>query len=87
MSHLQSNYRGRMYRTIIVFSPILLRALWNIIWAWIDEFVQQKIIICGWYDSQKTIDEYVERSQYEEKFGGTQPDKVDNFFPPKFVDQ
>ena len=40
MSHLQSNYRGRMYRTIIVFSPILLRALWNIIWAWIDEFVQ-----------------------------------------------
>ena len=56
MSHLQNNYRGRMFRTIIVFSPFLLRALWNIIWAWIDEFVQQKIIICGWYDAQKTLD-------------------------------
>ena len=51
MSHLQNNFRGRMFRTFVVFSPMLLRALWNIIWAWIDEYVQQKIIICGWYDA------------------------------------
>ena len=40
MQHLQSNFRGRMFRTVVVFSPMMLRAIWNIVWAFIDEFVQ-----------------------------------------------
>lgn len=36
---LQSNFRGRMFRMIAINSHWVLRALWNAVWSWLDEFV------------------------------------------------
>ena len=43
VSTLQSRFRGRMYRMIVCFSQFMLRAMWTVIWTWIDEFIKTKI--------------------------------------------
>jgi len=48
----------------------MLRALWNVVWTWIDDFIKQKIIICGYYDYKQTLLEYISENVLEEKYGG-----------------
>lgn len=57
---LQGNFRGRMFRTIAVNSHWLLRGVWNAAWSWLDPFVQQKIIICGYYDCTSNLLDYLD---------------------------
>mmetsp|Transcript_39651 Transcript_39651/g.60727 ORF Transcript_39651/g.60727 Transcript_39651/m.60727 type:complete len:108 (-) Transcript_39651:12-335(-) len=82
---LQRKFRARMFRTVIVRSHWLLRGLWNIVWGWLDEFVQQKIIILGYKDIEKTLTDYIQVEDLEEKFGGKKPNIVANYFPPQLV--
>ena len=81
---LQGNFRGRMFRTVAVNSHWLLRGLWNAAWAWLDEFVQQKIIICGYNDCTTTLLELVDSKTLERKYGGEREDMVGPFFPPRY---
>ena len=80
---LQGNFRGRMFRTIAVNSHWLLRGVWNAAWSWLDSFVQQKIIICGYYDCTSNLLNYLDEQTLEKKYGGQKPDLVGPYFPPR----
>lgn len=62
---LMKNFRGRMYRLIAVNSPLLLKAAWAIVYSWLDEFVQQKIVICGTKSLTKNLLEYIDEEELE----------------------
>lgn len=79
---LQKNFRGRMFRLVAINSPLLLKAAWAIVYSWLDEFVQQKLIICGSKSLAKNLLEYIDDSQLEMKFGGKLPNITNRFFPP-----
>ena len=52
---------------IAVNSHWLLRGFWNIVWKWLDEFIQQKIILCGYGEEcVKNCLEYVDEEVLEE---------------------
>ena len=65
VSHLQKNFRGRMFRMFIVNSPLLLTAFWNIAWTWLDDFIKQKITICGYNNVGTTLMEYIDENTLE----------------------
>lgn len=67
---LQKNFRGRMFRLIAVNSPLILKAGWALVYSWLDEFVQQKLIICGTKSLTKNLLEYIDESELEKKYGG-----------------
>ena len=48
----------------------MLRALWNVVWTWVDDFIKQKIIICGYNDCKKILLEYISEDVLEEQYGG-----------------
>lgn len=79
---LQKNFRGRMFRLTAVNSPLLLKAGWAMVYSWLDEFVQQKLIICGSKSLKKNLLEYIDENELEKKFGGNKPDITNRFFPP-----
>ena len=72
-----------MLRTMAVNTHWALRGMWNIVYTWVDKFVQKKIIICG-PDYTDTILEYIDKDVLEQKHGGNKPDITENFFPPRF---
>jgi len=37
---LQKNFRGRMFRLIVVNSPLVLKAAWAVVYNWMDDFVK-----------------------------------------------
>jgi hypothetical protein len=80
---LQKNFRGRMFRLFAVNSPLLLKAAWSIIYGWLDEFVQQKIQICGTKSVKKILTEFIDESELEVQYGGTKPTITNRFFPPQ----
>lgn len=64
-----------MHRNIVMNSHWLLKGLWNMVWGWLDPFVQQKIIVTqSEEDAKKTLFEYIPEDQIEQKYGGTKPD-------------
>ena len=62
---MQKNFRGRMFRLVAVNSPLLLKAAWGIVYGWLDEFVQQKIIICGSKSVAKNLLEFIDENELE----------------------
>ena len=81
MQAMLLRYRGRMFRTIAINSPWLVRGIWSLLMSWFDEYIQKKILING-FDYQARLLEYIDASELEEKDGGTQPNlECPNFFP------
>ena len=56
-----------------VNSPLLLKIGWGIVYSWLDEFVQQKIVICGTKSVSKNLLEYIDENELEEQYGGKKP--------------
>lgn len=54
-----------MFRLVLVNAPFVLKAAWNIIYNWLDEFVQQKIILCGTKSVGKNLLEYIDEKELE----------------------
>lgn len=71
-----------MFRLMAVNSPLLLKAAWGIVYSWLDEFVQQKIIICGTKSVAKNLLEYIDENELEVQYGGKKPNIQNRFFPP-----
>ena len=44
---LNRNFRGRMYKNVVVNTPTVLKGIWSMIFSWLDKFMQQKIIVTG----------------------------------------
>jgi hypothetical protein len=54
-----------MYKLCAVNAPMLLKAAVNIVYNWLDEFVQQKIIICSSKSVAKNLLEFIEPESLE----------------------
>ena len=78
---VQTNFRGRGYKTFIVNAGMMVRGSWSMIKPVLDEFTAQKInILAG--DFKTKIPAFIQVDQLEQRFGGILPDKKSNFFPP-----
>ena len=62
-----------MYRLMVVNSPLLMKVGWGIVYSWLDEIVQQKIVICGTKSVSKNCLEYIDETELEEQYGGKKP--------------
>jgi hypothetical protein len=80
---LQRNFRGRMFRNVIVNSHWLVSGLWSTVKGWLDPFVQQKILMPSSAQTKETILQYVDPGCLEVQYGGTLPTITENFFPPR----
>lgn len=82
ISAMSRNYRGRMFRLFAVHTAWLVRGLYSIVRPMLDEFTTSKINIYGGSNFEQDILKIVPAENLEKKYGGSCPDKVDNFFPP-----
>lgn len=78
---MQKNYRGRLFRFFAINSHWLLRGLWAVAKNLVDEFTLTKMNLIG-YEFKAEIFKVIDPNFIEEKYGGTLPNKADNFFPP-----
>lgn len=78
------HYRGRLFRFFATDVNWLVRGLWKMAHRMVDEFTNRKLLIYG-DDYRKDLHELVDPANLEQKYGGTRPDKVDNFWPPQFI--
>ena len=78
---VQTNFRGRGYKTFIINASMVLRGTWKVVKQVLDEFTAQKVNMLG-SDFKQKIPMFIQVDQLEQKFGGILPDKTDNFFPP-----
>ena len=62
-----------MFKMMAINSPLLLKAAWVVVYSWLDEFVQQKIVICGTKSVAKNLLEYIDENELEEQYGGKKP--------------
>ena len=74
-------YRGRLFKFFCVNTGMMLRAIWKLLKGFVEESTQKQMSIYGG-KFQKDLLELVSEDNLEAKYGGKQPDKVDNFFPP-----
>lgn len=71
-----------MFRLFAVHTAWLVRGLYSIVRPMLDEFTTSKINIYGGSNFEQDILKIVPAENLEKKYGGSCPDKVDNFFPP-----
>ncbi|KRX11221.1 CRAL-TRIO domain [Pseudocohnilembus persalinus] len=79
MSFLQSNYRSRMYKCYIVNSTWTITGVWKMV----KQFLMQNTINKIKFESNepKGLFEHCHPSQVEQQYGGTAPNKNNNYWP------
>ena len=71
-----------MFKMMAINSPLLLKAAWVVVYSWLDEFVQQKIVICGTKSCAKNLLQYIDEDELEVQYGGKKANIQNRFFPP-----
>ena len=66
---MNRNFRGRMFRNIVVNVPYIIMGAWTIIKGWSDQFVQQKMTLT--YQHAEELAKYANPADLEEKYGGS----------------
>ena len=77
---LNRNFRGRMYRNVVVNTPTVLKGIWAMIYSWLDKFMQQKIAVTG--DPKSELLKYINEDDLEVQYGGTK-ETLTTFWPIK----
>jgi len=80
---MSKGYRGRLFRFYATDVTFVVRKLWQLAHKFVDEFTNKKLQIFG-DDYHEAMSELVSKDDLEEKYGGTLPNKTENFFPPQF---
>jgi len=44
---VQTNYRGRGFKTFVLNAGYMIRGSWSMIKSWLDEFTAQKVNVLG----------------------------------------
>jgi hypothetical protein len=86
MGILQSNWRCRLYVNYILNMSSIVRGLWKIVKAFLDEATVHKVQFIE-NSNKKNIFTYINEEQVEQKFGGKAPNIVPGMhtlFPPLF---
>ena len=81
---MQTKYRGRAFRLFAVNVHWLLRGLWQVAKAMLDEFTLSKMHMHGG-DFKENVMKIIDEKNLEEKYGGKLPNKTSNFFPPEMI--
>lgn len=71
LNHLETHYRGRLYRLYMVNSPSTLWLSWKIVKQFLEDSTVEKVDIVSGNDIKKLY-LHTHRSQLEKRFGGTQ---------------
>ena len=80
---MTKNYRGRLFRFYATDVTYVVRQLWKLAHKFVDEFTNKKLQIFG-ENYQEAIQTLINADNLEQKYGGTVPDKTENFWPPQF---
>lgn len=83
VKNMTKNYRGRLYRFYSTDVTFVVRQIWKLAHKFVDEFTSKKLQIFG-DDYAEAMQELISPDNLEQKYGGTIPDKTDNFWPPQF---
>lgn len=78
---MQTNFRGRGYRTYILHASMMFRGSWSVIKQMLDEFTAQKLQFLG-KNFKEELAKLIPPSNLEVKYGGRIPDKTSGFWPP-----
>ena len=78
---MQTYFKARLYRLHVVNSQWVVKIMWKLAKKWVDPLTIKKFVICG-DDCAKELNKLIEPDHLEKRFGGTLPDKNDQFFPP-----
>lgn len=78
---MQTNFRGRAFRTYILHANMLFRGSWGVVKQMLDEFTAQKIHMLG-KNYKEEMAKLIPPTSLEQKYGGLIPDKKDGFWPP-----
>ncbi len=81
----QNNFRGRAHRAYILNAGWVIWSSWYIFSAMLDATSAQKVVLLG-NDYKQVLAELIPKEKLEERFGGTQPNKISNFFPPDLTE-
>jgi|APSaa5957512535_1039671.scaffolds.fasta_scaffold629691_1 hypothetical protein len=71
---MNRNFRGRLFRLIVVNTPAVIRGVWTIIYNWLDKFIQQKITVTD--EPSNALLPYIDENDLEEKYGGKAPERT-----------
>jgi len=75
LNHLETHYRGRLYRLYLVNSPSAVWLSWKIVKQFLEDSTVDKVDIVS--DNKiKKLYKHAHLSQLEKKFGGTQENKT-----------
>ena len=69
------HYGGRLYRMYIVNAPGTIWFTWKIASAFLDPVTVDKIKLSK-TNTDKAMLEHIDPSQFEQKYGGTQPNRT-----------
>lgn len=78
---LNTNFKGFTRSGFIVNSPSTFSVLYGAVSFMMDEAQRSKMTITS-ESTAPTLTEMVAPHQLQQKFGGTVPDKTENFWPP-----
>lgn len=82
LGFLQNNFRSRLYKMYIMNSPTSIYFTWKMIKSLLEETTTQKINFSK-ESTNEDMWKHVNKSQVEEKFGGTAKNIEVDFWPPK----
>ena len=70
ISLMQRNFRGRVLKAFFVNNHWLLQGIWKMVFGWLDEFVQRKIVFLNGDEIKPTLLQFIKEDVLEEKYGG-----------------
>lgn len=82
MEHKLNTYRGNLHSTYAVNAGLSVYIPWNILKHFLPENTRRKIMFTKSNIPEKLF-ESTSRNQIEQQFGGTLPDRMADFWPPK----
>lgn len=78
---MSQNYGGRLYKMFVVNAPGTIYFTWKMVSAFLDPVTVEKIKISK-TNSDKSMYDCMDPSQFEQKYGGKQPNRTE-FWPFK----
>jgi CRAL/TRIO domain len=81
---LQDLFKGRLFKLYIINSQWAIKIVWALAKKVVDPLTIMKFSLQG-DKYHEELGKLIDPSSLERKFGGTLPDKEDNFFPPDLL--
>lgn len=81
LGRVQNHFRGRANRCYILNAGWVIQTSWYMFSGMLEPTSAAKLQLLG-TDYKEVLVELIGKEKLEERFGGTQPNKTSQFFPP-----